>query len=310
MEREADVFVTGEDQAYNRLLAGLFRGGKVAAETVQYVRRPGNAYDRQYEKFRRPRGTHPETHSQDEEYRLGLAEVIVQKRLAELRKAVPGAASAATWSALYGGAGGAAIGRLAACGGGVPAGSGSGVRERRAVAVAGGVAARPGRVMRMPWTLSLRRCGFGRRTPTPTPGRRRRWRRWAAATRPRSATDGLCSCVPTTARRRPGWALLLAEAGRLDEATGLLRRAVELKPTDAAVHQNLGVALAQQGKAEEAARRWKRRCDCGRTMRRRSTTSATCFRGWADATRRWVSTGRLCGCGRSTARRSTTWACC
>ncbi len=55
LEREADVFKTGEDQSYNRLLAGLFRGGKVASETVQYVRRPGNAYDRQYEKFRRRR---------------------------------------------------------------------------------------------------------------------------------------------------------------------------------------------------------------------------------------------------------------
>ena len=205
MEREADVFVTGEDQAYNRLLAGLFRGGKVAAETVQYVRRPGNAYDRQYEKFRRPRGTHPETHGQDEEYRLGLAEVIVQKRLAELRKAVPGAGSAAAWSALT-----AAQTRCNRASGDVRRRrAGRGWRPNRGTPSCGG---RWGRrctargVMRRPWTPSRRRCGCGRRTPTPTPGRRRPWRRWAAATRPRSASAGRCSCGPTTARRRPGWA--------------------------------------------------------------------------------------------------------
>ncbi len=100
LEREADVFMTGEDQAYNRLLAGLFRGGKVAAETVQYVRRPGNAYDRQYEKFQKPRGSHPETSNADEEYRLALAEVIVRKRLAELRRVTPGAASSEAQAAL------------------------------------------------------------------------------------------------------------------------------------------------------------------------------------------------------------------
>jgi glycosyltransferase involved in cell wall biosynthesis len=95
MFQEADVFRTGEDQSYNRLLAGLFRGGWVKEETVRYIRRPGNAYDRQYEKFRRPRGTYPETTSQDENYRLGLAEVIVQRRLQELATTLPRGAPAA-----------------------------------------------------------------------------------------------------------------------------------------------------------------------------------------------------------------------
>jgi tetratricopeptide (TPR) repeat protein len=91
---ETDVFFKFEDMFYNRLLRELFRGRTLAAQTVEYCRHPGNAYDRQYEKFRRPAGTHPESHSVEENYRLQLAEVMIRHRLTQLRgqPPAPGAA--------------------------------------------------------------------------------------------------------------------------------------------------------------------------------------------------------------------------
>jgi tetratricopeptide (TPR) repeat protein len=253
MEREADVFVTGEDQSYNRLLAGLFRGGKVGAETVQYVRRPGNAYDRQYEKFRRPRGTYPEAHTGDEDYRLGLAEVIVQKRLTELRKVVPGAASAAASSALTAAREALRSGDWrraeAASRQSLEAESGNGDLWRTLGAALHGQGRHAEAVdaftHAMRWLPEDADVHAGAASALASLGRRdeaeKRYRR-ALQLRP---DDG-----ETTARL----GVLLAEAGRLEEATALLRRAVDLRPADAAVQQNLGVALAQQGKAEEAAR--------------------------------------------------------
>ena len=253
MEREADVFVTGEDQAYNRLLSSLFHGGRVAAETVQYIRRPGNAYDRQYEKFRRPRGTYPETSSPNEEYRLGLAEVIVLKRLAELRKALPQSASIAARSALS-----AAREALRAA------------DWRRAdAACRHGLEVEPGNVDL--WrSLGASLHGQGRHQEAVDAFAR------AVQLRPEDADayGGAAAALAALGRRdeaekrfrqalrlKPDegeatarLGVLLAVAGRLDEAIALLKQAAVLRPTDAAVHQNLGVALAQQRKPEEAAR--------------------------------------------------------
>ena len=217
MEREADVFVTGEDQAYNRLLAGLFRGGKVAAETVQYVRRPGNAYDRQYEKFCRPRGTHPETHGGDEDYRLGLAEVIVQKRLAELRKAVPGAASAAAWSALTAARDALRLGEWrraeAACRQGLEAESGNAELWR---------------------SLGASLHGQGRH---------------------QEALDAFAQAVrlrPEDADAYAGAASALASLGRRDKAEKRYRRALQLRPDHGEATARLGVLLAEAGRLDEA----------------------------------------------------------
>ena len=309
MVREAEVFLTGEDQAYNRLLAGLFRGGRVAAETVQYVRRPGNAYDRQYEKFRRPRRTHPETTDAEEEYRLGLAEVVVRKRLTELRRSVPGAASSAAAAA------------LAAVREGLRSGDGRRAEQacRRGLesdpneAAFGACSGRRyrGRAStRRPPTPSAGRCSYFPRTPTATPAWPRRWRRWAAATRRRSGSAAPCSFRPGDADVLAQLGLLLAGRGRLDEAVGLLLQATQARPDLAPAFHNLGAALAQQGKPDEAARRWRRRCGCGRTTPRRSTTLATSSRGWAAATRPANATARRCGCGPATARPATISACC
>jgi glycosyltransferase involved in cell wall biosynthesis len=81
---EADVFWKYEDQYYTELLARLFRGVRVARETVQHLRYPGNGFDRQYEKFRRPFGVYREELTPEDRFRLRLCEVIVEHRLESL----------------------------------------------------------------------------------------------------------------------------------------------------------------------------------------------------------------------------------
>jgi tetratricopeptide (TPR) repeat protein len=76
---ELDVFFKIEDMFYNLALSRHGKGVGVAEETVEYCRYPGNAYDRQYEKFRRPFGQYPEQHSPEERFRLRLAEIIFQE---------------------------------------------------------------------------------------------------------------------------------------------------------------------------------------------------------------------------------------
>jgi glycosyltransferase involved in cell wall biosynthesis len=77
----SDIFYKFEDMYYNQLLAALYPGVRVAEETVQSVRYPGNAYDRQYEKFRRPFGAYREELSADHRFRLRLCDAILEARL-------------------------------------------------------------------------------------------------------------------------------------------------------------------------------------------------------------------------------------
>lgn len=86
-----DVFFKVEDMYYNQLIAGTFRGLGLADETVEYLRYPGNAFDRQYEKFRQPPGAHSEPLPPEEAFRLELADVIVKHQLARLRARRSGA---------------------------------------------------------------------------------------------------------------------------------------------------------------------------------------------------------------------------
>jgi glycosyltransferase involved in cell wall biosynthesis len=78
---ELDVFFKFEDMAYNRLLDSRFRGRVIETDTVEYCRHLGNAYDRQYQKFRRPFGAWPESHSPEERLRLLLGDILVREYL-------------------------------------------------------------------------------------------------------------------------------------------------------------------------------------------------------------------------------------
>jgi hypothetical protein len=83
----SDVFYKFEDQFYNQLLGARFAGVAVRRETVQYVRYPGNSYDRQYEKFRRPFGTYAEPLAAEDRLRLRLGEAMIQEQLSRPERA-------------------------------------------------------------------------------------------------------------------------------------------------------------------------------------------------------------------------------
>jgi Flp pilus assembly protein TadD len=71
-----DLFRLHEDQFYNRSLTRRFRGVGVHQATVEYRRRPGNAYDRQLAKFQQP--PHSGETSPPERLRLHLADLLAE----------------------------------------------------------------------------------------------------------------------------------------------------------------------------------------------------------------------------------------
>jgi glycosyltransferase involved in cell wall biosynthesis len=81
---EADLFFKFEDQFYCELLTRLFRGVRIARDTVAHRRFPGNSFDRQYQKFRQPFGTVREELSAHDRLRLRMCEAIFEHRLHEL----------------------------------------------------------------------------------------------------------------------------------------------------------------------------------------------------------------------------------
>jgi glycosyltransferase involved in cell wall biosynthesis len=85
LRAELDLFWKYEDQFYMELLTRLFRGVRVVRETVRHLRYPGNSFDRQYEKFRRPFGAYPEVLPPEDRFRLALCEQICRRRLEALR---------------------------------------------------------------------------------------------------------------------------------------------------------------------------------------------------------------------------------
>jgi glycosyltransferase involved in cell wall biosynthesis len=82
---ELDVFYKVEDQYYNELLARLYPGVGIRRQTVEHVRYPGNSFDRQYEKFRRPFGSYREALTPEQRFRLELCDVLFRHRLESLR---------------------------------------------------------------------------------------------------------------------------------------------------------------------------------------------------------------------------------
>jgi glycosyltransferase involved in cell wall biosynthesis len=81
-----DIFYAMEDDWYNQIAQAVLRRRKVRCETVEYCRRPGNAYDRLYEKFRLPFGQYQDSPPAGLRFRLRLAEVIFQEEVGRLRR--------------------------------------------------------------------------------------------------------------------------------------------------------------------------------------------------------------------------------
>jgi hypothetical protein len=90
LEPASDVFYKLEDMHYGELLPKLFAGVRIPAATVEYVRYPGNSYDRQYAKFCQPYGAWHDDVPAEDRLRLALGEVIVQHHLERLRTVVVG----------------------------------------------------------------------------------------------------------------------------------------------------------------------------------------------------------------------------
>jgi glycosyltransferase involved in cell wall biosynthesis len=75
-----------DDVFYNDLIFRLLKGVKIETETVEYVRYPGNALDRQYQKFSRPPSEENVAAVPDQErFRLHLAQTLTENRYRNLR---------------------------------------------------------------------------------------------------------------------------------------------------------------------------------------------------------------------------------
>ncbi|MFI5457153.1 MAG: glycosyltransferase family 2 protein [Isosphaerales bacterium] len=87
-----DVFRLIEDVHYNSLLGRFFRHADLARETVRYMRRPGNSFDRQYAKFQAPPGGFRETVDLEFDFRVRLSKLILdyQCKLLESKRSEAG----------------------------------------------------------------------------------------------------------------------------------------------------------------------------------------------------------------------------
>jgi tetratricopeptide (TPR) repeat protein len=246
---QADVFFKVEDLFYNRLISRLFRGRILPEETVEYCRHSGNAFDRQYEKFRRPFGACPDDAPEEERFRLRLGEVIFNELVTHLERRRPGGEAVAAALA-------AARERLRAgdlaqaerlCREALGGGPGDAELFQvfgaalLAQGKAGEAAAAFEHAVRLRPDSADGHFGFGQAL--------------AASGRREDAVGRYREAL----RLRPGHpdataalGLTLAEMGQLEEALPCLREAARLRPDSPTALHNLGVALAQAGRPQEA----------------------------------------------------------
>lgn len=101
IRREAHAFIGGflesplfkvlpcEDVFYCQMLFTFFQVGYVDEATVHHFRYPGNALDRQIEKFKRPRGAGPDSETPAERETAPKVYQLFQARMAELQAKQP-----------------------------------------------------------------------------------------------------------------------------------------------------------------------------------------------------------------------------
>ena len=73
-----DVFRGIEDVYYNRAVVRSHAGIRIEDETVEYVRYPGNSYDRQYQQFQFETDRGRWIVAEDEQARIAVAEAIIR----------------------------------------------------------------------------------------------------------------------------------------------------------------------------------------------------------------------------------------
>jgi hypothetical protein len=88
-----DLFTGIEDVFYNRLVDRFCKGLRTTRETVEYLRHPGNSYDRQYSRFQVPPGEYREVVPPEYRLRVELCEALfrytVEKLLRETHPVGP-----------------------------------------------------------------------------------------------------------------------------------------------------------------------------------------------------------------------------
>jgi glycosyltransferase involved in cell wall biosynthesis len=82
---EFDAFRSVEDVYYNRAICEFFSGLWIPEQTVRYSRSPGNAFDRQYEKFRVAPGTYAESETEERKFQIKVCNLLFQHHMARLR---------------------------------------------------------------------------------------------------------------------------------------------------------------------------------------------------------------------------------
>jgi tetratricopeptide (TPR) repeat protein len=216
---QTDVFYKIEDMFYNRLVERFFHGRRLPEETVEYCRHPGNAYDRQYEKFRRPFGAYAEVQPPDERFRMQLGEVILQGMLPRLEQE-------------------------------------TGRRLRWAAGASPLLEAAQKHLRAGDLAVAERLC---RQAVQAQPRDADAWRWLGDTLRGRGslaeAIDAYQRSLqlhPDAAETHHGLGLALAAQGQHAPAVAHLREAVRLRPEDAETLAQLGVALAESGQRGEA----------------------------------------------------------
>jgi glycosyltransferase involved in cell wall biosynthesis len=81
-----DIFRAIEDVFYNRAISRFFKGVQSPLKTVRYTRSPGNAFDRQYEKFRVGFGQFRERESAERKLQVALANLLSQYHFSRLER--------------------------------------------------------------------------------------------------------------------------------------------------------------------------------------------------------------------------------
>jgi glycosyltransferase involved in cell wall biosynthesis len=81
-----DIFRMIEDVHYNSVLTRFFRQLSITSETVAYQRRPGNSFDRQFEKFQLPIGAVPDSYEDEFNLKVRLSKTLMEYHIAQLRK--------------------------------------------------------------------------------------------------------------------------------------------------------------------------------------------------------------------------------
>ena len=112
---------------------------------------------------------------------------------------------------------------------------------------------------------------------------------------------------PNNARGHYNLGVALATQGKLDEAIAHYSEALRIRPNSPRAHNNLGVALATQGRLDEAIAHYPRRYG-SHPLRTRTTTWATRWPRKASSMKRSRNIPRRSGSTPTMRKRTTTWA--